>query len=197
MTLQKTAISVLTAVLLAATTVGVAGQDEAAEGSGLEPFSWMEGGDPEGSGPDSTDDSVPGQLVTTGVVLTGERMEATDVRATGDMATAYNDLTYGDPESPAPPFGDDETATPPELLSVRTVARRITNEDGSWTGSGYEIEYIPEGFDAGPTIAGLETLTGEGGYAGLTLILAYDGERRLGWVIPADAVPPIPELPEE
>ena len=195
MQLRQTISSTLALALLAGSAAGAAAQDDEARAGVPAPIYLSFGGEPEVR-EGTTDDPSPGRITVTGIVQTGEEIGATDARLAGGGTTVMSGTTLGDPESAAPPFGDDMSAPPPELLTVATVARRIVNDGGAWSGSGYEVEYQPEG-DGGPVISGFEILVGEGDYAGLTLILTSTGEQQLGWIVPSDALQPVPDIPAE
>ena len=49
-----------------------------------------------------------------------------------------------------------------------SVSQRLVNYDGSWSGTGTAVVSAQDGID--PRGAGMVTLIGEDGYAGLTLI---------------------------
>ena len=193
-TVKATITSILALGLLTGSAVGVAAQEEDGVVN-IAPFLWSIGGEPD-SQPGTTDDSVAGRIVDSGIIDTGAVVATTDPRLAGVGTTVYNGVMLGDPESAAPPFGDDMSAPPPELLTVASVARRIVDDGGSWSGSGYEIEYMSEdGEDL--IISTFQMLTGEGEYQGLTAILVGSGEEQLGWIVPTDALQPVPDLPAE
>ena len=168
-------ISILTLSLLAGSAVGAAAQDDARPVSfsfTVSEGEFIEGTVEEGFGPmtmrDFTDVGAP--------------IVADDDRASGLLTTAFNVDSW-------PPLGD-------ETFSVTTTSQRLFNEGGSWSGTGTEVRH-----EAGPdldvqTLTWMATLTGEGGYEGLTLVLLRDdSEEGKGFILPS--VPPVPELPVE
>ena len=179
-------ISIIALGLLAGSAVGVAPQDEEAAGP-MAPvfFSWTidQASEPEFV-EGAVDASVPGVTTARGNTVTGVRIEAEDPRASGVSTIFLNEDIY-------------DVAATGEIIGVTTIARRITNDDGSWSGTGNEAIYLDTAADAPPTGVQFATLTGEGGYEGLTLILFEFRGEQLGWIVPTGDVPPIPELPAE
>jgi hypothetical protein len=110
-----------------------------------------------------------------------DRVEATDPRASGLMTTTtnWNTVVLGD-----------------EWKVITTATgERLTNEGGTWTGTGRGVMSGGEAM----MWAGMEVLTGEGGYEGLTLVMGQFmqmdvGDAHWGFILPSDQVPPMPDL---
>ncbi len=79
-------------------------------------------------------------------------------------------------------------------VGMDTRSNRLVNDDGAWRGTGTAISAFVED---GDFAAGLTVLTGEGAYAGLSLIFSqtYEdgGESYWGIILPSDKVPPFPD----
>jgi len=109
-----------------------------------------------------------------------DRVEATDPRASGriTMSFSWNTVVLG------------------EEWKVITTAtsERLTNEGGTWTGTGRGV------MTGGEVLmgTGMDVLTGEGGYEGLTLIMGQFMQMNIadtnwGFILPSDQVPPMPD----
>jgi hypothetical protein len=112
-----------------------------------------------------------------------DRVEATDPRASGLMTTTtnWNTVVLGE-----------------EWRVITTAtSERSTNEGGTWTGTGRGVMSGGEAM----MWAGMDVLTGEGGYEGLTLVMGQSmqmdaGDANWGFILPSDQVPPMPDLLE-
>ena len=109
-----------------------------------------------------------------------DRVEATDPRASGlaTTITNWNTVVLG------------------EEWQVITAAtsERLTNEGGTWTGTGRGVLTGGEVL----MMTGMDVLTGEGGYEGLTLVIgqfmqANMADTNWGFILPSDQVPPMPD----
>lgn len=85
-------------------------------------------------------------------------------------------------------------------LAAGAASVRLVNEGGAWSGTSRALHFVVE--DGGGVV--MTTLTGEGGYEGLTLLMVQyaddEAQTRRGVIIPSDQVPPMPdviELPDE
>lgn len=110
-------------------------------------------------------------------------VEATDPRASGLMSTTTNWNTVV--------LGDEW-----QVITTAT-SERLTNEGGTWTGTGRGV------LTGGEVLmwTGMDVLTGEGGYEGLTLVMGHFMQANVadtnwGFILPSDQVPPMPDLPE-
>ena len=80
------------------------------------------------------------------------------------------------------------------MVQTWSVALRLTNDGGSWSGSGLMIfahsRQVME-------FAGVLELAGEGGYEGLTLFLDQSGDflsqAAWGLIVPTELVAPMPD----
>ena len=114
-------------------------------------------------------------------------VEATDPRASGLVTTTTNWNTVV--------LGDEW-----KVITTAT-SERLTNEGGTWTGTGRGVLTGGEVL----MMTGMDVLTGEGGYEGLTLVMGHFmqmnvGDTNWGFILPSDQVPPMPdpvELPAE
>ena len=111
------------------------------------------------------------------------RVEATDPRASGLMTITYNRNTVV--------LGDEW-----QVITTAT-SERLTNEGGTWTGTGRGVMTGGEVL----MMTGMDVLTGEGGYEGLTLVMgqfmqANVADTNWGFILPSDQVPPMPDLVE-
>ena len=109
-----------------------------------------------------------------------DRVEATDPRASGLMTTTTNWNTVV--------LGDEW-----QVITVAT-SERLTNEGGTWTGTGRGVMSGGEAM----MWAGMDVLTGEGGYEGLSLVRGQFmqmnvGDTNWGFILPSDQVPPMPD----
>ncbi len=108
-----------------------------------------------------------------------DRIEATDPRASGLLRSSDNrtqiELDDG-------------------VVQTWSVALRLTNDGGSWSGSG---PMIFAHTDQVMQFTGLLPLTGEGGYEGLTLYLSQSGDyldqASWGLIFPTELVAPMPD----
>jgi hypothetical protein len=110
-------------------------------------------------------------------------VEATDPRASGLMTITYNWNTVV--------LGDEWQ------VITTAMSERLTNEGGAWTGTGRGVMSGGEAM----MMTGMDVLTGEGGYEGLTLVIgqfmrAGVTDTNWGFILPSDQVPPMPEPPE-
>ena len=123
------------------------------------------------------DTVVDGVRQSRGALAEGAAIEASDPRVSGSLAMALNDDAH-------------------ELAQFRTLAWRIENDAGAWSGQGTELVH---GDATGGSGTSTLVLTGEGGYEGHTLYLIMDasGEPPFpieGAVFVGEA-PPFPEVP--
>ena len=184
-------ISVLAFGLLAGSAVGVMAQDEefadpmapaffAVEYVAGDDFEFVEG---------TFEEVAPGLEKQYGAVTRGLSVDAEDPRASGDWTRLENkDLLFL-----------EEGPDGAQVATVGARSIRVTNDAGSWEGTGHALANFPPTPDEASTVATLNILTGDGAYEGLTLILAdtSEGDRGWGWIVPNGSVPPIPELPAE
>jgi hypothetical protein len=121
--------------------------------------------------PDGTVLEIRGQEQT-------ERMEATDPRASGLLTSSLN-----------------RTQVEVDGTGVQTGSTwmRLTNDGGSWSGRGQVMLSFSDDIIA---MAGVTTLSGEGGYEGLTLFLSTSGDflsqQSWGLIVPNELVAPAP-----
>jgi len=112
----------------------------------------------------------------------GQTLEATDPRASGVLDTAWN-ATGGGP--------DDRG------LSLWEYRFELTNEDGSWTGSGSTVASAEGGEDGPETSIEPWRLRGTGAYEGLSLIMVTTNrdsdQERWGVIVPSADVPQAPD----
>jgi len=107
-----------------------------------------------------------------------ERMEATDPRASGLLTSSLN-----------------RTQVEVDGAGVQTGSTwmRLTNEGGSWSGPGQVMLSFSDEIIA---MTGVTTLSGEGGYEGLTLFLTTSGDflsqQSWGLIVPNELVAPAP-----
>jgi hypothetical protein len=124
-------------------------------------------------------ESADGTVVETRGLETIERMEATDPRATGQLVSSQNRT---------------QVERDGAVVQTMSMAVRLTNEDGSWSGPG---EVMLSGSDEIMELAGMLKLTGEGGYEGLTLFLSEGGDflsqKAWGLIVPDDLAAPMPD----
>jgi hypothetical protein len=110
-----------------------------------------------------------------------DHMEATDLRASGILTsvTNWNQVLVG--------RGG---------LAAGTTRLRLSNDGGTWSGTGQGFHMITE--RGGATY--MAVLIGEGGYEGLTLAMVEyaddDTQTRRGVIFPSDQMPPVPDLEE-
>ena len=124
-------------------------------------------------------DSADGSVSESRGTMMVDRIEATDPRASGILRSSDNrtQLELDD-----------------AVVQTWSVALRLTNDDGAWSGSGPMI------FAHSPKVmefAGVLELTGEGGYEGLTLFLNQSGDffsqAQWGLIVPTELVAPMPD----
>ena len=193
--IRTTTISILAIGLLAGSAVGVAAQDEDAADmpTGAESFfgTFAVDWEPTTWG---TETIVDGVDQSRGYVNSQGLLETTDPRLTGSVVRASNaDAHWVD--------GRDENVVP------WAVVWRIENENGSWTGQGYELQGSGEDsqwdWDDQPHHVTVLMLTGEGDYEGMSAHLTVDWStisedfslvEVRGGVFPGEP-PPFPELP--
>jgi len=187
--LKPTLISILAIGLLAGSAVGVAAQDEEAAAEPSTPAKVTGTIDAEASDlvQEPTETVVDGTLEVRDGVFAGDRFEMDDPRLTGTANVAFNVDVHK-----ASDFID---------IGSQTLAMRIENEAGSWSGQG------TSGFHGGATIPEDEAfqldtwlLTGADAYEGLSAYLVVDGTEdppTVEGVIFAGELPPFPALPTE
>lgn len=124
-------------------------------------------------------ESADGAVIETRDLAMVESIEATDPRASGQLVSSQN-----------------RTQVEADGTGVQTMSMnmRLTNEGGSWSGPG---EVMLAFSDEIMEMAGVATLTGEGGYEGLTLFLSQGGDflsqTAWGMIVPSDLVAPMPD----
>jgi len=132
------------------------------------------------------DGTIPGAACTGNAVelvandlYTGMVLEATDPRISGQMeavwSTAACEIRGG------------------EKVWHQIVTYRISNDEGTWSGSGPGFIAASEAVSDGPGDAFMATLTGEGAYEGLSatfLQQRFEGEDVMRGVIVPGAIPP-------
>ncbi len=123
------------------------------------------------------DTVVDGVRQSRGALAEGAAIEASDPRVSGSLTMALNDDNH-------------------EVAQFRTLAWRIENDAGAWSGQGTELVH---GDATGGSGTSTLVLTGEGAYEGHTLYLIMDasGEPPFsveGAVFVGEA-PPFPEVP--
>ena len=180
-TIKTITIFILAVGLLAGSAVGVAAQDEAADPMAPATF---EVGFVNGPGGDelegTTTDTEYGES-RRGFGFVDFPFEAGDARASGLMTFVDNDEVVGN-------------------ALARARAMRIVNDEGAWEGTSSAFLRMLEEPTAGPPfdhVADIAVLTGEGAYAGLTLVLTSDLDVWQGYIIPTDLLPLVPDLPAE
>jgi hypothetical protein len=109
-----------------------------------------------------------------------EKQEATDPRASGLVTITANwDMV--------------DTAGEGGFMTA-ALSERLTNDGGAWSGTGRFVMAMAED---GGMMGGMDVLTGEGGYEGLTLIMGQFGSdgamTNWGVIVPSDQVPPMPD----
>ena len=179
--IKTTITSILALGLLAGSAVGVAAQDEEADPMRPAVFKTdFRGGDYlEGT----VTETEQGQSLR-GASLVDARFEAGDARASGRLDFVQNEERVG-------------------RVGVLRTEVRIVNDAGSWTGPLTTVQTLkaPDKRAGGPPFSRLTTigtLTGDGAYAGLTLFITSTGPgENVGYIIPTDLVPPVPEWPAE
>ena len=174
MRLRTITTSILAIGLLAGSSIGVAAQDEGAA-SGAAYFTWDTAGPPEFS----TDEN--GRDVVTVAI------EATDPRASG---TATNLEDGGQVDDGG--WG----------YNVLVSAVRLVNDGGSWVGMGRGANARDTDDEDAGGRAWLTEYAGEGGYEGLTMYTFRMGTgaeppESIGFILPAELIPPFPEPPAE
>jgi hypothetical protein len=130
---------------------------------------------------------VDGVLEVRGVIAEGDRFEMDDPRLTGTVTVAVNVDVHKESD-----FTD---------VVAGSLALRIENEAGSWSGQGTGVSHGGGGIPQEEAL-NLDTwlLTGAGAYEGLSAYLIVDGTEDPATVegaIFAGEMPPFPELPAE
>ena len=172
--IKTTTISILALGLLAGSAVGVAAQDDAANTMAPSVFTTS----PVPGPPEFSEDAA------TGLPVAVVEFTATDPRAAG-MMTAIEDVSDIEADGRA--------------YSVLSASVRLVNDGGTWVGTNRGIN-VESDDGAGGWAA---EYTGEGGYEGLkmytfrTFADLQDEGTWVGFIVPADVVPAIPELPAE
>jgi hypothetical protein len=188
-TIRSTTISILAVGLLAGSAVGVAAQDEEAAAGPSTPAKVtgtlnQEAGD---LVQEPTETVVDGVLEVRGVIAEGDRFEMDDARLTGTVTVAVNVDVHKESD-----FVD---------VAAFSLALRLENEAGSWSGRGTGVNHGGGGIPPEEALS-LDTwvLTGAGDYEGLSAYLLVDGTEdtaTIEGVIIAGDMPPSPELPAE
>jgi hypothetical protein len=181
--IKTTTISILALGLLAGSAVGVAAQDEEAADP-MAPAVFKIGF--AGAPADVFDETVTETEQGLSVRNTGAidiPVEAGDARASGLFTGPRNEEWAG-------------------RVGVVSAQLRITNDAGTWSGPATGVLRLkaPSKREGGPAFnrsTTIATLTGDGDYEGLTLILAETQDEWLGYIIPTELMPPVPELPAE
>ena len=187
--IKTSVISILAIALLAGSAVGVAAQDEEAAAEPSTPAKVagtliQETGD---LVQEPTETVVDDVLEVRGVIAEGDRFEMDDPRVTGTVTVAVNVDVHKESD-----FVD---------IAAFSLALRLENEAGSWSGQGTGINHGGSGIPQEEAL-NLDTwvLTGAGEYEGLTAYLIVDGTEdtaTIEGVIFAGEMPPAPELPAE
>jgi hypothetical protein len=163
--------------MLAASTVGVAAQEE---GPSFFEVTMNSSGPPTEPTPG---ESGPGWEGYLGLADADVAVDAGDPRASGLLDQVRNGTDMG---------------LPTERVGIQRSAVRLVNDQGSWVGEGTMTMRLEQG---PPThLAALWRFEGEGAYDGLVLELHSFGSRvespqSIVWgvIYPAEAVPPAPE----
>ena len=172
MTTRRTTFSWLLATILVTTTVAsVSAQSEEATADGWSYFTWTLS--EEGASAYNDDGTWR---------VSGQTLDATDPRASGVLDMAWN-ATGGGP--------DDRD------LSLWEFRFELTNEDGSWTGTGSTVVSHEGGEDGPETSIEPSRLQGAGAYQGLTLVMITTNrdsdQERWGVIVPSAEVPQAPD----
>ena len=174
MKLRSTTISILAVGLLVGSAVGVGAQDEAADPTAPNWFTWQSVGD---GPPEFSEDPATGLPVIT------VQVEATDERASGTYTNLEN-------------FAQSEDD---ERYRVGSTSLRLVNDGGEWVGTQRFIAGATAGPNGNDVNGSFVEMTGEGGYEGLTLFVfsvfeGLDGPPvRMGFIVPTDVIPTMPE----
>ena len=167
-------ISILAVGLLAGSAVGVAAQDDATDPAAPSVFTTS----PVPGPPEFSEDPA------TGLPVAVVEFTATDPRAAG-MMTAIED--------------GGEVEADGRTYYTLSSSVRLVNDGGTWVGTNRGVNVEAEDGASG----WYAEYTGEGGYEGLrmytfkTFADLQDEGTWVGFIVPADTVPPIPELPAE
>ena len=178
----KTSLSTILALsLLAGATAGVAAQDEEADAN-MAPatFKVDYAGEPaENLEATSTETEYGASIRGAGIV--DIPLEAGDPRASGLLTQVGNEEVLGN-------------------ITATSGRVRIVNDDGAWEGTStgfLRLKNNPKGGNPYNRAASIAILTGEDAYEGLTLVLTETLNEFQGYIIPTDALPPVPELTTE
>ena len=171
MTTRRSSLSwLLAAILVATTAASVSAQSDEATTEDWTYFTWTL----EEEGASYYDDG--GTWRGSGLTL-----DATDPRATGLLEMAWN-ATGGGP--------DDRE------MSLWEFRFELTNEAGSWSGTGSTVASAEGGDDGPETSIEPWRLQGSGAYEGLSLIMVTTNrdsdQERWGFIVPSADVPQAP-----
>ncbi len=174
-----TIISILAAGLLAVSAIGVAAQDEADPMAPAQ-FKVDYDGEPASFPEAEFSETEFGESIR-GEGVIDIPLKAGDSRASGLLTEIGNQEILGN--------------------SVITSSHlRIVNDDGAWEGTSNGALRLKKKQGGGNPYnrgASIAILAGEGAYEGLTLVLAQTLNEWHGYIIPTEALPPVPELPAE
>ena len=171
---KTTILSILAVGLLAGSAVGVAAQDDATDQMAPSVFTTSVVPGP----PEFSEDPA------TGLPVAVVEFTATDPRAAG-MMTAIED--------------GSEIEADGRMYYTLSSSVRLVNDGGAWVGTNRGVNVESEDGAAG----WYAEYAGEGGYEGLSMYTfktfadLQDEGTWVGFIVPANAVPPIPELPAE
>ena len=174
-----TIVALASMALLAGSAVGVLAQDEVADPMRPATFRFGFAGDAS-EVVDATVTKTELGSSSRGFAVIDIPVKAGDSRASGLLTSVQNEERAG-------------------RVVVISADVRIVNDAGTWSGpaSGVlRLKKNPPG--NGPDInraMSIATLTGDGAYEGLTLILAQTLDEWLGYIVPTDLLPPAPDLP--
>lgn len=186
---KTTTISIVAVGLLTGSAIGVAAQDEETAAEPGTPARVTGTIDDTGSETvqEPTEDVVDGAIGLRGLIVEGDQFEMDDPRLTGTVTLAMN--------------FDFHSVNDQENVAAGSLALRLENEDGSWSGQGTSVGHGAAGMSPEEAL-GLDTwvLTGAGAYDGLSAILIVDTggfPATVDGVIFAGEMPPAPELSAE
>ena len=187
--IKTTTISILAIGLLAGSGVGAAAQDEEAAAEPSTPARVTGTIDPSASDlvQEPTETVVDGVLEVRGVIAEGDQFEMDDPRLTGTVTLAVN--------------LDVHKVSDFEDIVAGSLALRLDNEAGSWSGQGMTVGNSGAGMSE-EEMLGLDTwvLTGAGAYDGLSAILIIDpkgAQPAVEGVVFAGEMPSAPDVPAE
>jgi hypothetical protein len=180
--IKTSVISILAIGLLAGSSVGVGAQDEAADPMAPAVFKIGFAGAPAGTFDETVTETEQGLSVRNNGAI-DIPVEAGDARASGLFTGPRNEEWVG-------------------RVGVVSAQIRIVNDAGTWSGPVTEVLSLkaPSKREGGPAFnrkTSIAVLTGDGAYEGLTLYLTEAQDEWLGYIIPTDLVPPVPERPAE